>query len=97
LTRLIDRYSVFVLRHYDLVWYRAQTPPVEPNLALLQNALDQTQGEGAHQAAQWRDLVGVRARELDFTALRADVAPFLERPKEAELIDRDNVASLLRV
>ena len=29
---------------YDLVWYLSQQPPVEPNLALLQNALDQTRG-----------------------------------------------------
>lgn len=30
---------------YDLVWYRARRPAVEPNLEFLQNALDQRQGK----------------------------------------------------
>ncbi|MBK7599829.1 MAG: nucleotidyl transferase AbiEii/AbiGii toxin family protein [Acidobacteria bacterium] len=31
---------------YDLVWYLSQRSPVEPNVELLQNALDQTHGDG---------------------------------------------------
>ena len=33
---------------YDLLWYRGQRPAMAPNVTQLQNALDQTQGEGIY-------------------------------------------------
>jgi len=42
---------------YDFIWYRAQRPQPEPNLVLLQNALDQTEGKGSFQSDKWKDLV----------------------------------------
>ncbi len=80
---------------YDLLWYLGQRPPVTPNLLLLQNALDQTQGCGAVHSERWRDLLRERAEGVDFRLLQADVRPFLERPAEAELLTRENVRSLL--
>lgn len=80
---------------YDLLWYRGQRPPAEPNLALLQNALDQTQGPGAQQATLWKAAVLSRIERIDCRKLREDVQPFLEHPEEAALLTLENVRSVL--
>lgn len=81
---------------FDLIWYRARRPPVETNQTLLQNALDQTEGRGAYDAARWRELVRKRFAMLDAVALQADVSPFLERPEEAGCMTDGNIESLLK-
>lgn len=81
---------------YDLVWHLSQRPPVDPNLPLLQNALDQTQGAGRHDATAWRDLVRERLIALDLEAVRDDVSSFLERPQDAALLTRENLEGLLQ-
>ena len=80
---------------FDLVWYRSRRPPVEPNLQLLQRALDQTQGAGRYRAADWLGLVRARLADLDAAALARDVAPFLERPADAALLERTNLETVL--
>lgn len=80
---------------YDLMWYLSQRPPVKANLVLLQHALDQTQGIGRHDAAQWAGLVRRRAASLDGEKIADDVRPFLERPQDAALLTRDNLVGLL--
>lgn len=80
---------------YDLVWYRAQRPPVEPNLALLQNALNQTEGEGACDAAEWKLSLRDRVEHLEDRRLVADVQPFLEHPEEAELLRTEHILSVI--
>lgn len=81
---------------YDLVWYLSQRPAASPNEPLLQNALDQTEGAGKHDARRWRDLVRARMDALDMQSIRDDVAPFLERPRDAKLLTRTNLTDLLR-
>lgn len=80
---------------YDLIWYLSQHPPVEPNLSLLQSALDQTRGSGRLDAGQWRALVRDALARLDADALRNDVQPFLERPHDAALLTHDTLLTLL--
>ena len=80
---------------FDLVWYRSRRPPVVPNMALLQHALDQTQGRGRHRAADWQRLLQTRLADLDTGALIRDVEPFLERPADAALLERANLAAVL--
>ncbi|VGO15236.1 hypothetical protein PDESU_03818 [Pontiella desulfatans] len=80
---------------YDLLWYLGKRPPLEPNMVLLQNALDQTQGAGTFNALDWRSLLEAKVRELDYLKISADVHPFLERPKEAELMTAEHYLSLL--
>lgn len=80
---------------YDLVWYRGRRPPQEPNLVLLQNALNQTQGASAPDANDWKQLLLSRLEGIDCRALRSDVAPFLEHPDEAELLDLQNLQTML--
>lgn len=68
---------------YDLVWYRGHRPPQEPNLTLLQNALDQTHGRGVVVASEWRELLTERLGTLRMGQLVEDVQPFLERSVDA--------------
>jgi hypothetical protein len=80
---------------YDLLWYRAQRPPVEPNGALLQNALDQTTKKGRWCAANWRTDLAARIAQLDCRALREDVRSFLEHTSEADLLTADHIRATL--
>lgn len=82
---------------YDLVWYRGHRPPLEPNLNLLQNALNQTQGKTAPAAQDWPTPLLERLEKIDTQALRNDVAPFLEHPEEAALLDRPNLQTILEI
>lgn len=81
---------------YDFIWYRAQRPQPEPNLVLLQNALDQTEGKGAFQSDKWKDLVRDKINKLDINQVQQDVRPFLEEQREANLITKENLESLVR-
>lgn len=76
---------------YDLLWYRGRSPAVEPNLPLLQSALDQTEGPGTLDARGWPHLVLERAERHDLGKLRADVEPFLEHRGDAELITKEHL------
>jgi hypothetical protein len=80
---------------YDLIWYLSQRPAVAPNLAILQNALDQTQGADRVDARRWMEEVRSRLLVMDMKALLEDVGPFLERPQDATLITRENLLGLL--
>lgn len=80
---------------YDLVWYRAKRPPITPNLTLLQNALDQTEGVGAISADRWKTHVLARLDSLSDEDLRQDAAAFLERRQDAMLLSMENLRSAL--
>lgn len=80
---------------YDFIWYRAQKPQPEPNLVLLQNALDQTQGAKVFDSGKWEGYVRDKIATLDIGKIREDIQPFLERQGDAELITRENLESLL--
>jgi len=81
---------------YDFIWYRAQRPQPQPNLILLQNALDQTEGAGIFDTGKWEGYVYNKINTLDVNKVREDVQPFLERPGDADLITRENLESLIR-
>lgn len=80
---------------YDLLWYRSRSPRTEPNLQLLQAALDQTEGTGRLEARRWQDVVRAKLAGLDVVRLREDVAPFLQQPSEAELLTAEHLARAL--
>ena len=80
---------------YDLAWYRGHRPPLKPNLTQLQNALNQTLGSEAPASSDWKKQLLERLEKLDCQKLRNDVAPFLEHPEEAELLNRQNLQSIL--
>ncbi len=82
---------------FDLLWYGSRRPPVEPNLPLLQNALDQTEGAGVYDSASWRILAAAKLDTLDADALIRDVQPFLERSADALLLTAENLKTVLHL
>lgn len=80
---------------YDLLWYLSQRPPVQPNIDMLQKALDQTKGAGVLEARSWNVLVQNRLQSLDIATVLDDVRPFLERSQDAALLTRENLLRLV--
>jgi predicted nucleotidyltransferase component of viral defense system len=81
---------------YDLMWYLSDPNWPTPNLDLLSNALKQTGWGGpVVQPDNWRSLVLKRLESLDWSKGRSDMLPFLERPKEIELLTLENFVRLL--
>jgi len=93
---LITRQYIKGRDWYDFIWYRAQRPQPQPNLVLLQNALDQTEGVGAFDSGKWEEYVRGKIAALDIGKIGKDVQPFLERPEDMQLITRENLESLVR-
>jgi len=82
---------------YDLLWYRTQRPPVEPNISLLQRALDQTHRSAKYNAHAWQSLVSDRLASISIKDITGDVYPFLEHPQDASLLTRENLSGLFSV
>ena len=80
---------------YDFIWYRAQRPQQEPNLILLQNALDQTEGAQTFDSSKWKEYVRNKISTLDIVKVTEDVQPFLERQEDLKLITKENLQSLV--
>lgn len=79
---------------YDLLWYRSQVPPVEPNLEFLQAGIDQTE-KPAWPAGRWKERLLKALETLDTNLLIRDVGPFLERPQERDLLTADYLKKAL--
>lgn len=81
---------------YDLLWYLSDPDWPDPNLTLLNNALSQTGWQGPIiTKTNWRDILRQRVEELEWRNVRADVAPFLERAEEMDLLTRENLIRVL--
>jgi hypothetical protein len=81
---------------YVLMWYLSDPDWPVPNLALLQNALQQTGWDGPLPDEQyWRDILCQRLRKIEWKKSIADVKPFLERSNEVALITQENFKKLL--
>lgn len=82
---------------YDLVWYLADRSWPEPNLELLNAALQQTRWEGPAVTSQnWRDILLDRVTRISWDEARGDVRPFLERENDIDLVTKENCVKLLR-
>lgn len=81
---------------YDMLWYQSDPGWPEPNLILLNNALSQTDWQGPSLTKEnWKAVVRECVEVLDWEKARADVAPFLERGEELELLTKENLLSNL--
>lgn len=81
---------------YDLAWYLTDRAWPEPNLELLNHAMRQTSPElPLLRPDTWRQVVACKLRGLDWDVVRGDVRPFLEDPREVDLLARDHLARLL--
>jgi predicted nucleotidyltransferase component of viral defense system len=82
---------------FDLMWYLSDPRWPAPNLALLNNALRQTDWPGAHLADHnWRSVVRKRLERLDWRQVIEDVQPFLESSADLDLLTRENLMRVLR-
>lgn len=81
---------------YDLMWYLSDPTWPEPNLQLLRSSLRQTGTDFSDsKIATWRTIVRERLSTMDWDRVVRDVAPFLERPEEINLLTRENILGLL--
>lgn len=81
---------------YDLIWYLSDREWPPPNLSLLKAALTQSGWDGEEPTPDsWRRTVGLRLEALDWSRAAADVAPFLERREDMELVTKENALGLL--
>ncbi len=81
---------------YDLLWYLSDPDWPDPNLTLLNNALSQTGWQGPTLTEHnWRAILSQRIKELEWRNVRADVAPFLERIQELDILTRENLLRVL--
>jgi hypothetical protein len=81
---------------FDLFWYLSDPRWPDPNLVLLNNALEQTGWQGpALDADSWRAVVHDRVASLDWTAVERDVEPFLEPGPAVALFRRENLLKLI--
>jgi hypothetical protein len=81
---------------YDLFWHLSDPDWPEPNLTLLNNALEQTGWSGGRLTSDtWRKTVKEHLLELAWEHILADVRPFVERETDLSLLTRDNILELL--
>ena len=81
---------------YDLLWYLARVPPVQPNPVLLSNALAQPGDVNLYRPdLGWKGSLRSILDTLDSGALRDDVAVFLEHPRDADLLTAEYFRQLL--
>ncbi len=82
---------------YDLAWYLTRPERPSPNFDLLCHALAQTGWEGpAVEPGTWRQVLVHRLASLDWPAAVQDVEPFLEDPRDLQLLDRALLVAELR-
>jgi hypothetical protein len=78
------------------VWTLGDPGWPEPNLVLLNHALEQTGWEGGALTNEtWREAVRARLRDVSWEAIRSDVRPFLEGSESVDLLDHGNLMRLL--
>jgi predicted nucleotidyltransferase component of viral defense system len=81
---------------YDLMWYLSDPDWSQPNLAMLNNALRQTNWTDAPLTQDnWRDVVRARLESVAWDKIINDVNPFLDASANANLLTRENILRVL--
>jgi predicted nucleotidyltransferase component of viral defense system len=81
---------------YDIFWYLSDPSWPAPNIAFLNNALNQTGWSGPEiDRNNWTEVLGQKLKTIDWGRAVEDVRPFLERVEDIELLTRDNMLKLL--
>jgi predicted nucleotidyltransferase component of viral defense system len=82
---------------YDLIWYLSDKDWPDPNFALLNNALGQTEWAGpAVKNENWREIVHAKVESISFEQALDDVRPFLGDSEDISLLTKDNLLGLLK-
>jgi hypothetical protein len=81
---------------YDLIWYLSSPSWPEPNIVLMNSALEQTGWNGpAITESNWRRIMATKLEGIDWDKARADLMPFLERQPDLALVSWENCRKLL--
>lgn len=81
---------------FDLFWYLSDRRWPEPNLTLLQNALERTGWEGPPiDGGSWIPAIHDRVASLDWKAAERDVLPFLEPGPATGAFSRVNLLNVI--
>ena len=81
---------------YDLFWYLSDPNWPDPNLTLLNCALEQTGwSAGMLTPDNWRTTVKEHLLQLSWEHVLADTRPFLEKEVDLTLLTRENVVQVL--
>ena len=81
---------------FDLFWYLSDPTWPDPNLDLLNNALEQTGWEGSVlEDLTWKPVLHQRVESMDWDAAERDVAPFLEPGPATALFEKENLLKML--
>jgi len=79
---------------YDLLWYLSRG--VEPDLPLLNNALEQTEKDFPDlDEENWKSEVLIRLEEVNFKKIRDDIRNYLEIPDESEMLTFESFCDML--
>ena len=82
---------------YDLFWYLSNRRWPEPNLVFLNNALHQSGWKGGKLSQDnWRNVIQKRIKVMPWDHVVDDVASFLEKETELQMLTRDNLLTLLK-
>lgn len=82
---------------YDLLWYLTRMEPTMPNFELLNNALRQMHWKGEMDEGSWKSVIWKKVKGLNWSEVVRDVNPFLENPREAELLTPETFDRLLSI
>lgn len=83
---------------YDLLWYLSDPGWPQPNLALLNNALQQTNWTGGLiTELNWKEKVRERLQQLDWKNIMADVRPFVDPGFDLGLLSLKNLEQVLEI
>jgi predicted nucleotidyltransferase component of viral defense system len=81
---------------YDLVWFLSDPDWPEPNLTMLNNALQQTGWEGQSLTKHtWREVVRDRLEDASWDRVAYDVRAFLEPRADLTILSYENVMQVL--
>lgn len=81
---------------YDLLWYLSDPTWPEPNLILLNNALQQTNWSGELLTeTNWRRMVKSRIDQVEWKGIIEDVRQFVEPGFNLELLSKENLDNVL--
>ena len=93
---LLDRPYLKGRDVHDLMWYLSDPGWPEPNMTLLQNALEQTGWTGPPvTTTNWRALARERLKSAPWERVVDDVRPFLEPGTALDLLTPANLMRLL--